>query len=204
MSSDWDSTVGRPEDACGSCEKVFETGDLLVSFLGFDEGLLVRRVKCVECFDPEVDESYAFWRSRKAAPDRDRPRPLDVEFLVEFFKRLVGEGPAPERAAICYIVALLLVRRKLLDQHAVEQDGETEIMVLRFKKDESATDWRVPVPELTPEKMETIRDDLGRIFNLEASRPAEKSEAAPEEQAAPEAEPDGAVESDEAVKSDAS
>ena len=172
MSADWETTVGRPEDVCSKCEKSFDTGDELVSYLGFDEGLLVRRVKCPSCFEPDSEDHYAFWRARKAAPDRDRPRPLDVEFLVEFFKRLVGEGPAPERVAVCYIVALLLVRRKLLDHRATDQDGEVEMMVLRFKKDESETDYRVPVPELTPEKMETIRDDLGRIFNLEASKPA--------------------------------
>ena len=165
---DWESSLGKPGSVCEDCAKPFEVGDSFVSVLAFQETGLARREVCVSCFEKAETQAFAFWRSRVLAPDAKKRRPLDLNFLVEFFNRLLTGGGEPDQVEVGYIVALLLVRKKVLEQLRTEtDDDEREFMIVRFKsKEEELPEHRIFVPDLTPERMEIIRDDLARIFNL--------------------------------------
>lgn len=166
--SDWEAAIGRTHPRCGACERALGPGDELASILVFDEGALVRRDVCPSHLDerPELaDGAYARWRSRIPLPDEGKPRPLDVDFLADFFRRL-QKDEADDRREVAYIVALLLIRKKILRQVGSEREGDAEVLVLTFVKGEDDAEHRVRVPELSEAKMDAIRGDLGRIFNL--------------------------------------
>ncbi|MCA9319534.1 MAG: hypothetical protein KDB53_02305 [Planctomycetes bacterium] len=171
IAGDWESALGKPAPRCDACETGFEPGTSFVNSLDLVEGRLVRHVLCDACDAQATPSPFAFWRSRVAIPDANRPRPLDLNFLIELFQRLHGDQVDPTNTEVRYIVALLLLRKKVLTQVRLEalEAGETihEVLVTRFTREKEGPEFRTDVPELTAEKMESIRDDLGRIFNLE-------------------------------------
>ena len=169
---DWETALKKPGLTCVVSGRQFEIGDDYVSFLRFDidEGWQ-RADVAPECFDQLENSPFAFWRARVPEPEAKKKRPLDVNFLTEFFKRLndpqVEESGVRDHRAVAYIVTLLLVRKKVLIQDGVVMLEGQEFLEVHFKKGEESKSHRVLVPELTAEKMEMIRDDLGRIFNLD-------------------------------------
>ncbi|MEZ6196026.1 MAG: hypothetical protein R3F20_09930 [Planctomycetota bacterium] len=162
---DWEGALGKPGQSCCLTGRVFGEGDEYVSALeATDEGLQ-RRDYDPDHFEEGRPEVFAFWRHRVAHDDEDKPRPLDINFLADFFRRLQA-NPGGDQREVAYIVSLLLIRKKILALEGNASDEAGEYMTVRFQKDEDAEPLRVDVPELTEEKMEAIRDDLGRIFNL--------------------------------------
>ena len=205
-----DITIDHPAFAAtiaGITGREFAVGDDYVSAPEAGEEGLVRRDYDPEHFDEGRDDVFAFWRYRvQADEDANKPRPLDVNFLADFFRRLQSNPTAGPRE-VAYIVALLLVRKTVLllegsepiEPAPLEEGAEPdplapkENLLVRFAKEEDATTLKVAVPELSEDKMDAIRDDLGRIFNLGDS-PKKKKEAPAAEAAAP-------VYEDEAPKS---
>ncbi|MEE9393802.1 MAG: hypothetical protein V3W41_14980 [Planctomycetota bacterium] len=165
---DWDGQVRKVGAVCAETGKELVAGDEFVSLLRFGDEGIERTDLCVEAYEAKEHSDYfAYWRSHVAAPDSGKPRPLDLNFLTEFFRRLQAEGEPVEQREVAYIVTLLLVRRKILTIIRTEdEEGEQEFMILRFTKSEEDEEFRVSVPELSEEKMEAIRDDLSRIFNI--------------------------------------
>ena len=161
----WDR-VGKPATVCEGCEKAFSELDDFYSLLFLTAEGLSRKEVCPDCHDQTAPDAFAFWKSSVQALDTNRPRPLDVNFLIDFFQRLTEHVDDERQLQICYIVALILIRKKTLVQLPSGQGESGEILRVRVKKDENETVHEIPVPELTAEKMEIIRDDLGRIFNL--------------------------------------
>ena len=162
----WDH-VGRPGASCDGCEATFAEADDFYSLLFMNSDGLSRREVCPDCYAKIADDAFAFWKSTVQPPDSSRPRPLDVNFLVEFFERLNAKKDDERQLQICYIVALILIRKKTLIQLPSGSNENGEILRVRFKQDEVEKVHEIPVPVLTADKMELIRDDLGRIFNLQ-------------------------------------
>ncbi|HGY90800.1 MAG TPA: hypothetical protein ENK43_06480 [Planctomycetes bacterium] len=171
-SSDWESSLGRPEPVCTACGAAFEPGSEFINQMFIVEGRPERRVYCLACHEQVTEEPFAFWRSKVPMPEAGKPRPLDLEFLAELFRRLHGDQVDPSHDEVRYIVTLLLIRKKVLVQEGNDEEGEgdakCEIMLTRFAKEKEGPIYRTPVPLITAERMDVIRDDLGRIFNLQS------------------------------------
>ncbi|MCB9831911.1 MAG: hypothetical protein H6807_05500 [Planctomycetes bacterium] len=177
---DWEHTLKKPEATCAATGRVFEPGDEYVSFLAYEPELgWQRREVAPEVFEALEDKPFAFWRHRVPMPEAKKQRPLDLNFLTEFFKRLQENREGPDHREVGYIVTLLLVRKKVLSQVGMASENGEEYLEVRFAKDKDGKVHRVLVPEIDGDKMEMIRDDLGRIFNLEDGAAAGPEEAAP-------------------------
>lgn len=165
---DWEYALKKPGTVCCVSGKEFVAGDDYVSFLRYDaEEGWGRADISPECFEELDPRPFAYWRARVPQPEAKKARPLDLNFLTEFFVRLQDQKEGSEHQEVGYIVTLLLVRKKVLVQLGLAVEDENEFLEVRFTKEKDGSVYRVPVPEITAEKMEIIRDDLGRIFNLE-------------------------------------
>ena len=182
--ADWEKIVTRPEDACARCERAFAMGDEYVGVLApVAEGSFERLDVCPNCL--EADETlFAYWRGKRRSEDEKRgPRRLDMNFLTDFFKRLQDHQDEERYVQVGYIVSLVLLRKKILVHRGQEQDDEgRRVMVFVFKKDEDQTEYRIVEPELTAERIESIRDDLAQVFNLDddGAKPVKGEETAGE------------------------
>ena len=154
---------------CAETGKELVAGDEFVSLLRFgDEGIertdlcdrSLARLGSTATTSPTGARTWRLLTVANRAPSISTSSPSSSA-------RLQAEGEPVEQREVAYIVTLLLVRRKILTIIRTEdEEGEQEFMILRFTKSEEDEEFRVSVPELSEEKMEAIRDDLSRIFNI--------------------------------------
>ncbi len=129
--SDWHVPKGRR--LCRSCETEFKPDDPLWSMLMLRESQIDRDDYCPAC-EPEADRSDALCVWKTTAPNLAKPKKrmrLNTEAAGDLLKRLVKEHDAKHRA-LCYVLALGLVRRKQLkltgsEPAGVPDPGELEL-----------------------------------------------------------------------------
>ncbi len=157
--------TGKREGACAACEASFAAGDAVVSALyeeTADDGdvRFVRSDWCDACFDPDARPPYSWWRLAMPA---ERKAAFDLDVAREFLLRLLQEN-APDRVSLRYLLALLLMRKRIVRVEEQLHDDRGEIMVVRVRGHESP--WEIVCPEIDETEAEWLRDQLGVLFNL--------------------------------------
>lgn len=174
MSSEWEKSLKRAEDLCVGCQVRFGPGSDVVTGLFLRESGFVREDRCPECHGRLGEPPWSFWKHRRAQGQKTGPRRLDLGFLTDFFKRLDGKDEHKETPRIRYIVALLLLRRRILEEvKRFELEGK-EVLIVRLKREER--EYEVKDPGLDATAMMSIEEDLARIFNLEGALPPTATE----------------------------
>ncbi|GAF97747.1 unnamed protein product, partial [marine sediment metagenome] len=125
------------------------------------EGLeLVRVDYAPESWPGPPESAMAWWKSK--IPDAKSARkhwaPNDV--MLDVFDQL---GEDPKRADERYILALLLVRRRVMriEQYEKDEDGRDMLAVFCPRRDET---YQVAVIEPSPERTEEIQDQLAQLL----------------------------------------
>jgi len=138
---------------------------------------------------PEA-EVFAFWRTRRPPLPSAEQRRLrfDAEVVFEFFRRLgadgdgqrvpagsadaapaVGAKPAlasAERDQLRFVLALLLLRKKLLSFVSSRNRSGTEWLKMAERKDPRRS-YLVRNPELTDSQLERIKDRIGELLQMQ-------------------------------------
>jgi hypothetical protein len=166
MSVEWERLVRRPEDACATCHVRFGPGAEVVTLLDLSPEGFRREDRCPACFGAAPGEPFSFWRHRVPKTVKPGPRRLDLGYLTEFFKRLAGRERTDANAQrVFYIVALLLLRRRILEEIRRSTESGAEVLHLRLKREEK--DFAVTDPGLDEAAMASIEADLAKIFELD-------------------------------------
>lgn len=109
---------------------------------------------------------FACWRAVMGAPDAKKSEFLGDDELMELFEQL-GEATEARRLAFRYMLALVLVRKKLL-RYEGTRDG---VMAVRLKTpagQPEAPIVEVKDPGLTSETLTGAMEQLGEIMTLDA------------------------------------
>ena len=113
----------KPSRVCSATGRPFEPGEKIFTFLFEENGEIRRRDLCAEAFaaTERPKNALAWWSSRlpSGAEKKEKLAPNDA--LTDFFESLADR---PDEAALRYVLALLLTRRR----------------VLRFEREEFAAD----------------------------------------------------------------
>ena len=170
-STDW--KTGHRGAGCGACEGAFDPGALVVSALfelplpadGDDEGPPFRRVDfCQTCFEGDADTGspFSWWRFIVPAPE-EKKAAFDLGVAREFLQRLLAQDE-PERASLCYLLTLLLMRKRVVNVSEQFSDERGDVMSIRFPPDDAV--FEVVCCELTEDETESLRDQLAELFDL--------------------------------------
>lgn len=173
----------EPSDyRCSACESEVAVEAPFFSAISFEGEVFRRRSYCPDCWSRPASpppDHYAFWRSRRPAPQA-APRRIrfDPDLVLEFFRRLSpAEGapepagpesgpPAGERARLRLVLALLLLRRKyLVYQSAATREGR-EWLKLSEKAD-PARIHLVENPPLSDSQIEEVKAALGDLLQMD-------------------------------------
>jgi hypothetical protein len=140
-----DLKLQRPRGVCGRTGRTLSAGEPMVSALVRDSGGL-ERVDCVaEAWEGPPAGTLAWWRSLYSPTAAAGPTLAPVDVLLDVLEEL---EPRSEEAALRYLIALQLVRRKVL--RIVERAAEPskaqddhEVLTLACRKRRS--EYRVAV-----------------------------------------------------------
>lgn len=152
--------VQRCSRHCALAGRRLEDGEEFYSALTAKGAALERLDYCVEAWPGPTEETIAWWKSRIPTPETRRARWAPNEVLLEVFQDLLAR---PEQADKCYVMALLLVRRRIMrleeTEHTTSGDAQ---LVLYCPRDEKS--YHVPVQTPGDERIEEIQRELEQLL----------------------------------------
>ncbi len=159
--------IAVSSECCGICGRKLAIGTEYFSALHEDkEGGLARRDYCQDCWQP-AEGMYCFWKTRVPSPEEDiKPRLAQSEVLFSLLENL-SDVSAVSKKSFRYIVALALMRRRLLKLQQSDRQGDIEVMV--FVEPKSGTIYEVDNPRLSAAEIEQVAQEVGAILRSKLS-----------------------------------
>lgn len=129
---------------------------------------------------------FAYWRTTRPPLPSEEPKRLrfDPDLVLLFFRRLgareedgsgetdaeAGGGGAPmpsaaERDELRFVLALLLIRKKILNFTSSQARDGREWLKLVERKDPRRCHW-VPNPQLADSRLEKVKDRVGELLQM--------------------------------------
>ena len=143
---------------CYESERSFEPGDEFYSVLiESDQGTTERRDYSAELWKGPPDSCIGWWKCGVPEIGQGHVYWAPNHVLVAYFKHVLGD---PETNDIAYVTALLLSQKRILK--VLDNGGDETIFRLRDSEKET---YDVPIPEIPPERLIEIQDELSqRLF----------------------------------------
>ena len=106
-----DLKIQRPSPTCKETGSEFKAGDVMFSALVREEGRLLRHDWSHDAWAGAPDETLAWWRSVVPEQEDGGVSLAPVEALLDTLESLADQ---PEEASLRYLLALQLIRRRVL------------------------------------------------------------------------------------------
>ncbi len=161
---------------CQVCERRFDPDEQYWSVISETDAGYVRKDYCEVCqasAEP-VEGPISVWRTiNRVAPKLPRVNidPVNAFELLETFSATDPEDP---RQKLAYLLALLLMRRKVIRYEGIEEGH------LLFKRGGRRKVWRVQEFNFKPEEMDEIQEELSALLELDEASVAEGQAPQPE------------------------
>ncbi len=163
MSNDqWQIKKGG--EKCAGSDKTLEPGEeyyaaLIETNEGFD-----RIDYSVDYWNHQQPAVYCFWKTRVPVKEEKKKLFVDDAILVNIFERLENEQD-PMKINFRFVLALILMRKKLLKYEDTLREGDQEIWKMKMAREEKV--HQVTNPHLTDEKIEQVSVELSTILHGE-------------------------------------
>lgn len=163
-----DYRIGRVGAVCHASGHALSPGDQFVgTLIAVEEDPGVAR----QDFSREAwDDGHrpagllAYWRGVIPAPNRPSRPMLDADSALDLFEQLAGDED-PDRIAFRYVLALMLLRKKILTM--VGKERGVILVRARGEPDESAP-LEIPEPALDREAIEALSPVVSDLLGIES------------------------------------
>jgi hypothetical protein len=160
LNNDW--TIKHRSDVCTATNRPFADGEYFYTLL-FPEADGFRREDLSEEAWGARNENiqpFSFWRSRFEPAPETPPEPLGKETAEHLFRRLIASPDAPPNA--CYVLAVMLERKRMLKQIRTEANGATRVLV--YEHPESGDVFLVRDPQLRLDELESVQNEVSDLL----------------------------------------
>jgi len=164
--TDW--RIGKKGRACAGCGAAFPYDVPFHSAIYLEKEGFLRRDLCAACFGANPASPFSQWVAVIPKPE-PRKRVFDLGLAAEFLRRLAAEGD-PARAPLAHLLALLLVRKRLIRLSDLPGDGPPRA---RVEFHDGREPLEIPAPRLSEDDVPSLREELGRLLDLGAEPAAE-------------------------------
>ena len=162
LASEW--PIKHRAHACAMTQRPFAAGEQLYTLL-YREGDGFRREDLSEEAWAKRNENirpFSFWKTRYAPPPPISPEPLPKENAEELLRRLLAENN-PTRADACYVLALMLERKRVLKQIQSKEAARGRVLVYEHRK--TGDVFIIPDPQLRLDQIEKVQVSVGALLN---------------------------------------
>lgn len=160
-----DYEVERCTRHCAQSGRELQEGEEFYSVLIAEKGQVHRHDYAVEHWSQAPATALAWWKSRMPTREAKKGQLAPNEVLLQLFAELEG---VPEKADMRYVLALLLVRRRVLREEEVDRDEwGREVMTLYSPRDESTCQVEVTTPG--DERIDEIQSELAKLLYADAT-----------------------------------
>lgn len=173
IATEW--RIAKSDHTCTHCEAKFAEGQSYYSVLLEQSDAFERKDYCETCFHGHRPaDLFSFWKTSVPIEDEDGDKKpvLDVESVMDFFRRLSSDQQE-QRVAFRFVLALMLTRKKVLKLEGSDkrEDG-SEVLVFKERGGEL---HEVLQPDLDESEIGSVSEELGRLLGI-APPPAKASD----------------------------
>jgi hypothetical protein len=139
--------IARATGVCAATGQPIPIGAEYIAALaeGEDEERLERRDYSLDAWAGGARPArlYGYWRARMEPPESKKKPFIDDAALMDLFEQLDGVAE-PGRVSFRYLLALMLIRKRLLKYEGTRRDQGATVMVVRAATPAGAT----PAPQV--------------------------------------------------------
>lgn len=159
---DWE--IAKSQLKCQQCERPFAEQEEFFSALYEEDNRFVRKDYCTACWE-KIDSAtaYSFWKTRCIPKPEKVKKFVDDSVILDFFIRL-QESAEPAKKNFRYVLALLLMRKKLLKLKDIKKGEGGEALILYYPDEDRY--FEVYNPQLTEEQITQVTEEVGQILNV--------------------------------------
>jgi len=167
MQQDWE--IRSRSHSCSRTEKEFAEGETFYTLLFRDKKGLRREDLCEEAWkNRDVSEQpFSYWRSKYVPPPPPEPEALDKNDAEGLLRHLISQQ-SDANAKACYILALMLERKRLL-RPIESTEGSDETLVYEHAK--SGETFVIPNPHLSIEQIPQVQEEVGQLLQFGGPAP---------------------------------
>jgi hypothetical protein len=161
LANEW--PIKHRADACARTGRPFQAGEQFYTLL-FREGDGFRREDLSEEAWAQRNENirpFSFWKMRYEPPPAAPPEALAKESAEELLRRLLAENK-PANANACYVLAVMLERKRVLKQVKTEQAEDRPVLVYEHAK--SGDVFIVPDARLRLDELEHVQHEVSQLL----------------------------------------
>lgn len=155
-----DFDIQRCTRKCAATDRELRPGETVYSVLLAEGSAVVRRDYSADAWPGPPEGALGWWKSQLPSPQSRKLNWAPSDVMLHYFVELESR---PDDADLRYVLTLLMVRRRLLrlDETVAEADGGETLVVYAAQTD---TQYRVPVRQPPPERVEQIQQQLGDLL----------------------------------------
>ncbi len=157
--------IAKSQQKCQACERLFQDQEEYFSGLYDQDNKFIRKDFCPECWDrQDRAQIYSFWKTRCVPKEEKVRKFVDDSVIMDFFLRLQNAEDAAKKN-FRYVLALLLMRKKLLKFEDVKKGDGGEALILRDPVENRV--FEVYNPQLAEEQIQQVTEEVGQILNVQ-------------------------------------
>jgi hypothetical protein len=159
LANDW--PIKHRADACARTHRAFAPGEQFYTLL-FREGEGFRREDLSEeawALRNENIRPFSFWKSRYDPPPAEPPEALAKESAEDILRRLLAQNDTAN-ANTCYVLALMLERKRVLKQIKTDQSEGRPVLIYEHAK--SGDVFIVPEVRLRLDELEQVQSEVAQ------------------------------------------
>jgi hypothetical protein len=154
--------VSRSGGHCTRCNAGLAEGQDYYAVLVEVPGGFERKDFCPNCWEGPPADRFCFWKSR--VPVREKKKQtlfVNEAVLTSFFERL-GRQTDPVQLRFRFVLALMLMRKKLLRYEQTSRNGQQEFWQMRLVKTNAL--HQVENPRMDEQQIAEVSAQLGVIL----------------------------------------
>jgi hypothetical protein len=160
-----DFEVQRCTRHCAKSEQALEPGEEFYSALISEGGEVVRYDWSIDGWEGPPENCLGWWKSRMPRPDQRRLNWAPNDVMLDLLDRYEEQ---PENQDMRFVLALLLIRRRVVRLEETEQDeAGRQQMVLYCPKNEQT--YRVPSVIPDEGRTDEIQQELAKLLFADAA-----------------------------------
>jgi hypothetical protein len=159
--------IQRCTRRCHATGRELAPGEVVFSVLVEEGNDIARHDFSAEAWQGPPESAIGWWKGTIADPSARRMHWAPNDVMLHYFEQLEG-NPAKEDAR--YVLALLLVRRRIVRVEATEQDpAGHETLVVFCPRNE--VEYRVKAVMPSPDREAAIQQELSHLLQGNSSSP---------------------------------
>jgi len=119
---------------------------------------------CEEAWQGPPADALCVWRTRVPVKEQEQKPLVDTSVMLDVFCGL-QEQDDPDKINFRYILALLLMRKRILKLEDTCREDDREFLVVSCRQTEST--YRVLDPHLTEDRIAGVQQQVGSILNTD-------------------------------------